>query len=43
MVTIDIYFDSLCVHGDTAEAVLIAAAVRDALAAADVSLRSFVG
>jgi UPF0271 protein len=39
---IEIHFDSLCVHGDTTEAVLIAAAVRDALAAAGVALRSFV-
>jgi len=35
-------FDSLCVHGDTPQAVQIAGAVRDALAAADVTLRPFV-
>jgi UPF0271 protein len=33
---------SVCVHGDTPGAVAIAVAVRDALAAAGVSLRSFV-
>ncbi|MCW2525632.1 MAG: hypothetical protein JWM76_492 [Pseudonocardiales bacterium] len=33
---------SVCVHGDTPGAVAIAAAVRDALAAAGMSLRSFV-
>ncbi len=38
---IEITFDSLCVHGDTAEAVQIATAVREALAAAGVTLRHF--
>ena len=38
---IEVDFNSLCVHGDTPEAVQIAGAVRDALAAADISLRPF--
>ena len=38
---IEVDFDSLCVHGDTPEAVQIAGAVRDALAAADIGLRPF--
>ena len=38
---IDVDFDSLCVHGDTPEAVQIAGAVRDALTAADIGLRPF--
>ena len=39
---IDLGFESLCVHGDTREAVQIAEAVRDALARANVTLRPFV-
>ena len=35
-------FESLCVHGDTAEAVAIAGAGRDGLAAADIALVPFV-
>jgi UPF0271 protein len=35
--------DSICVHGDTPGAVAMARAVRDALAKAGVSLRSFAG
>jgi len=38
---IEVDFNSLCVHGDTPEALQIAGAVRDALAAADISLRPF--
>jgi UPF0271 protein len=40
---IELTFDSLCVHGDTAEAVQIALAVRRTLAAAGVTLQSFIG
>lgn len=40
---IDICFDSLCVHGDTPQAVKIAAAARHAREAASVSIVSFVG
>jgi UPF0271 protein len=39
---IEVDFNSLCVHGDTPEALQIAGAVRDALAAADISLRPFL-
>ena len=38
---IAVEFDSLCVHGDTPEAVQIAGAVRDALTAAQIGLRPF--
>ena len=38
---IGIDFDSLCVHGDTPEAVQLARAVRAALATAEISLRPF--
>ena len=40
---ITLNFDSHCVHGDTAEAVQIALAVRHTLAAAGVTLQSFIG
>ena len=40
---IDICFDSLCVYGDTPQAVKIAAAVRHAREATSVSIVSFVG
>ncbi len=38
--TIPLAVDTLCVHGDTPEAVAILRAVRDVLAAADIELRS---
>ena len=38
---IEVDFDSLCVHGDTPDAVQIAGAVRVALAAANIGLRPF--
>lgn len=38
---IEVDFDSLCVHGDTPEAVQIACAVREALAEAEIALRPF--
>lgn len=39
---IDVSADSVCVHGDTPDAVAIATAVRDALAEAGVAVRPFV-
>ena len=35
--------DTICLHGDTAEAVEIAGSVRDTLKSADVELRCFDG
>lgn len=39
---IDVNVDSICLHGDTADAVTLAAAIRGALDAAGITVRSFV-
>ncbi len=40
--TVDVHADSICVHGDSPGAVVIATAVRDALSGAGIRLRPFV-